>query len=144
MRRGGFLAAAAIILVTGLGPGQDTALASPATERAAAFVRAIGDQAVALLKAGDISPGRREAELRRLLQAGVDIPTISRDVLGRHWDAATGAQRAEFRGLFARYVLANYARLLATLGMQAFTVLGAEVTPNYQIISKGQPAVFYG
>ena len=126
MRRGGFLAAAAIILVTGLGPGQDTALASPATERAAAFVRAIGDQAVALLKAGDISPGKREAELRRLLQAGVDLPAISRAALGRHWGAATGAQRTEFRELFAEYVLINYSRLLAKLGMQEFTVLGAE------------------
>ena len=128
MHRGGFLAAAAIILVTGLGPGHDMALASPATERAAAFVRAIGDKAVALLKAGDISPGRREIELRRLLQDGVDIPSISRAALGRHWDTATGAQRAEFRELFARYALGNYSRLLATLGLQAFTVLAAETT----------------
>ena len=126
MRRGGLLAAATIILVTGLGPGQDTAMATPATERAADFVRTIGDKAVALLKAGDISPGRREAGLRRLLQAGVDIPTISRAALGRHWDTATGAQQTEFQELFAEYVLVNYSRLLATLGMQAFTVLGAE------------------
>ncbi len=124
MRRGGFLAAVAILLVNG--HGQNTATATPATERAAAFVRAIGDNAMTLLEAGDISPGRREAELRRLLQAGIDIPTISRAALGRHWDAATGAQRTEFRELFAEYVLINYSRLLATLGMQAFTVLGAE------------------
>ena len=126
MHRGGFLAAAAIILVTGLGPGQDTALATPATDRAAAFVRAIGDKAMALLKAGDISPGRREAELRRLLQVGVDIPSMSRSALGRHWDAATGPQQAEFRELFAEYILVNYSRLLTTLRIQAFTVLGAE------------------
>ncbi len=126
MRRGGFLAAAAIILVTGLGAGQDTALATPATDRAAAFVRAIGDKAMALLKAGDISPGRREAELRRLLLVGVDIPSMSRSALGRHWDAATGAQQAEFRELFAEYILVNYSRLLTTLRIQAFTVLGAE------------------
>ncbi len=101
-------------------------MATPATERAVAFVAAIGDQAVALLKTGDISPGRREAELRRLLQAGVDIPTISRAALGRHWNAATGAQQAEFQELFAKYVLINYSRLLATLGMRSFTILGAE------------------
>ena len=124
--RRGFLAAAAIILVTGLGPGRDTALATPATERAATFVQAIGDQAIALLNADDISPSRRERALRRLLQAGVDIPSISRSVLGRHWDAATDAQQTEFRELFAEYVLINYARLLATLGIQAFTVLGVE------------------
>ncbi len=128
IRRGGFLAAAAIVLFIGLGPGPDTTLATPATERAAAFVAAIGDRAVALIKAGDISPGLREAKLRRLLQAGIDIPTISRAALGRHWDAATAAQRAEFRELFTEYVLINYSRLLVMLGMQSFTVLGAEVT----------------
>ena len=126
LRRGGFLAAAAIVLVAGLGAGQDSAKAAPATERAASFVRTIGDQAMALFAAGDISPGKREAELRRLLQAGVDLPAISRAALGRHWGAATGAQRTEFRELFAEYVLINYSRLLAKLGMQAFTVLGAE------------------
>ena len=47
-------------------------------------------------------------------------------MLGRHWDAATDAQQTEFRELFAEYVLINYARRLATLGIQAFTVLGAE------------------
>ncbi len=126
LRRGGFLAAAAIVLVAGLGAGQNSAKAAPATERAAAFVAAIGDQAMALLSAGDISPGKREAELRRLLQAGVDLPAISRAALGRHWGAATGAQRTEFRELFAEYVLINYSRLLVKLGMQDFTVLGAE------------------
>ena len=125
-RRGGLLAAAAIVLVAGLGAGQDSAKAAPATERAAAFVAAIGDQAMALFAAGDISPGKREAELRRLLQAGVDLPAISRAALGRHWGAATGAQREEFRELFAEYVVINYSRVLAKLGMQEFNVLGAE------------------
>ncbi len=126
LRRGGLLAAAAIVLVAGLGAGRETAKAAPATERAAAFVQTIGDQAMVLLSAGDISPGKREAELRRLLQAGVDLPAISRAALGRHWGAATGAQRTEFRELFAEYVLINYSRLLAKLGMQVFTVLTAE------------------
>ena len=150
------LAAAALFLVVGLAPGRAAAQAQPASERAAteraateraateraateraateraateravAFVRSIGDQAMALIKVGDASPGGPEAALRRLLQSGVDIPAISRAALGRHWDAATGAQRTEFRELFAKYVVANYARLLVTLGMQNFTVLGAE------------------
>ena len=74
-RRGGLIAAAAMVLVVvlGLGLGRDSALADPATERAAAFVAAIGEKAIALLAAGDISPGRREVELSRLLQSGVDL-----------------------------------------------------------------------
>ncbi len=129
-RRGGLIAAAAMVLLValGLGFGRDTALADPATERAAAFVAAIGEQAVALLAAGDIPTDRREVELGRLLEGGVDVASISRAALGRHWLDATGAQRAEFRELFARYVLGSYSRLLASLGLQSLTVLGAEKT----------------
>ncbi len=49
MRRGGFLAVAAIILVSALDPGQD--------EQAAAFARVIGDQAMTLLPGRSVSIG---------------------------------------------------------------------------------------
>ncbi len=97
------VAACAVLVVAGAGTAQ-SARVGPG-----AFVQALGDGAIAVIKEPGSSPARRKRHFRELLSENFDLDTIGRFVLGRHWRAATPAQRREYGMLFSTFILESYA-----------------------------------
>ncbi len=97
------VAACAVLVVAGAGTAQ-SARVGPG-----AFVQALGDGAIAVIKEPGSSPGRRKRQFRELLSENFDLDTIGRFVLGRSWTAATPAQRREYATLFRTLILETYA-----------------------------------
>ncbi len=89
--------------------GAGTGTAQAARVGPGAFVQALGDGAIAVIKEPGSSPGRRKRQFRELLSENFDLDTIGRFVLGRHRRAATPAQRREYATLFRTFILEAYA-----------------------------------
>ena len=90
---------------------------------ARAFVTSAGERAVAILNA----PGAAEADrihgMTALLFDVADVPLIARLVLGRHWNAASDAQRTAYLDAFKVYAVDSLAARFANLdGGVKFTV----------------------
>ncbi len=97
------VAACAVLVLAGAGTAQATRV-DPG-----AFVQALGDGAIAVIKEPGSSPGRRKRQFRELLSEKFDLDTIGRFVLGRSWRAATPAQRRQYVTLFRTFILESYA-----------------------------------
>ena len=89
-----------------------SAASAAESNSAATFVRSFGDEAIATLADDALDDRTREREFRRLLNAGFDIKTIGRFVLGRYWRRATAEERQEFQELFGEFVVKAYAARL--------------------------------
>jgi phospholipid transport system substrate-binding protein len=100
------VAAIAVVLTS---PGA-RAESSAAADDAAAFIRSFADQGTALLADTDLKPDVREQAFRQLFRDRFAIDAISRFVVGKHWRAASAAERVEFRSLFEDYIVATYTR----------------------------------
>ena len=85
------------------------AAASP--EGAAKFVQRVADDVIGLVSDTSVAAARRERMLADEFQASFDLATISRYTLGRYWDTATVAERAEYRALFVDYLVRKYVGL---------------------------------
>jgi phospholipid transport system substrate-binding protein len=84
----------------------------------ASFIADLGTRAIGVLTSAG-SEADRERQFRALFEEGVDVPEISRFVLGPYWRTATDAQRAEFTKLFETYVVHAYSvRFNAYAGQQ--------------------------
>ena len=97
------VAACAVLVVAGAGTAQ-AARVDPG-----AFVQALGDKTIDVIKEPESSPDERKRHVRELLSENFDLDTIGRFVLGRHWRAATPAQRREYATLFRTLILETYA-----------------------------------
>lgn len=102
------------ILILVLAIGWTLADAARAAEpnpslEAAAFIKTLGNQVVAIQDSESASGAKA---LRDLIRQGFDLNRTSQLVLGRFWSQATEQQRAEFKDLFAEYLLNTYARHL--------------------------------
>ncbi len=102
------VAALAVVLTSTGARAESSAVA----EDAAAFIRGFADQGTALMADTELKPEAREQAFRRLFRDRFAIDAISRFVVGKHWRAASAAERAEFRDLFEDYIVATYARHL--------------------------------
>ena len=99
------VAACAVLVLTGAGPGT----AQAARVEPGAFVQALGDKTIDVIKEPESSPDQRKRHFRALLSENFDLDTIGRFVLGRHWRAATQAQRRQYVTLFRAFILETYA-----------------------------------
>ncbi|HYB10511.1 MAG TPA: ABC transporter substrate-binding protein [Alphaproteobacteria bacterium] len=95
-------------------------------ERAERFIDDIGSRTMKTLTDTSLSQAEKEKRVRALLSEGLDLVTIGRFALGRTWQTATDAQRAEYSKLFAVYVLNTYARRLAAYSGETFKITGAQ------------------
>lgn len=86
------------------------ALAAPAGDPEA-FVASLGERALAVVRR-DPGPERRARDLVGLLDQTADTDLVGRLALGRHWQAASEAQRAEYGRLFRDYLRDRLARRL--------------------------------
>ena len=89
----------------------------------AAFIRALGDDTIAVFKDPGSSPEERKQRYRDLLSTGLDLETIARLVLGRYWRAATAEQQSEYLSLFPEFMLDVYATRLDAYAGATFEVL---------------------
>ena len=92
-----------MLVVAGAGTAQATRV------EPGAFVQALGDKTIDVIKEPESSPGQRKRHVRELLSEYFDFDTIGRFVLGRHWRAATPAQRREYATLFRTFIFETYA-----------------------------------
>lgn len=88
------------------------------------LVNNLVSQAIANIKDQQAAQADREAKFRALLEAGFDIPRISRFVLGRYWNAATDDQRQHFAGLFEEWVVRTYSSRFKDYSGQSIRVTG--------------------
>lgn len=118
----GLAAGAVVTFALAAAPAHGAQLGAPLETPAAAFVRALGEEAVGALSNPAISENERQARLSRVLTRGLDFPTIGRLVLGRHWQRASRAEKSKFAPLFEAYLVATYAARLARYRAGTFVV----------------------
>lgn len=104
---------------------------------------AIG-QILGVLQTGDVNGAPvadRAAEIRRLTREIFDFQEISRRALGRHWQALTAAEQAEFVGLFRDLLERIYMSQLGAYSGEKITFVGEAVdgdiaTVRSKVLSK--------
>lgn len=94
------------------------------------FITTLGTRAITELGDEDISQADREARFRTLLNEHFDVPAIGRFVLGRHWKAASDAERTEFLKLFEDFIVRSYAVRFAGYSGETFSVKGSTPGPK--------------
>jgi phospholipid transport system substrate-binding protein len=109
----------AVALAGAIAPRLSSAAADPGV-----FVQQLGDEAIATLTGGDVTPELRKERFRTLLEANFDVPAIGKTVLGRYWKVATPEEQAEYLGLFENFLVKNYAKRFAEYSGQKFEVRG--------------------
>lgn len=141
----GVLAGAMIAVMMGL--AVSAAKAAPASDPAS-LVDGLVSQAVTTLTNERLGDAQREQEFRALLQADFDIPRISRFVLGRYWNSATGEERETFARLFERWIVRIYAGRFKQYSGETVKVTGSrDESAGSSIVStailqgNGAPAV---
>ncbi len=95
--------------------------ASP--QGAAEFVETLGEQVAAIWVAENENlPETKRAALRDLIRVGFELDVTSQIVLGNFWGRARAEKRAEFKDLFAEYLVNTYASHLNRYRIGTLTV----------------------
>ena len=97
--------------------------ATAETEPAAAFIRSLGDRALAILQTPGSEKVERREKFRRLFSTGFDLETIGKFVLGRYWRTATPEQRDEYLVLFPEFIVDTYAARFDSYPGETFEIL---------------------
>jgi phospholipid transport system substrate-binding protein len=128
-----FLFAAAIVFV--MGASQSPARALDAADPAS-LINSLVSEAIAEIKAPQESDEVRAAKFRALLEAGFDIPRISRFVLGRFWNGASAEERQKFATLFEDWIVGTYGARFRSYSGQTIKVTGTrkESDSAYKVI----------
>lgn len=102
------------------------AYAATSPEAALRFIQDIGTRTIKVLGDPARSQTERVDKVHDLLDEGLDLDAIGRFALGRAWQTASPAQRAEYAKLFRDYVLNAYARRLTIYSGETLKVTGAQ------------------
>jgi phospholipid transport system substrate-binding protein len=86
-------------------------LAPAADQTPAAFISAIGNDALAEMRS-TASLDQKLAYFRQMLSQDFDLDGISRFVLGPHWRTASPEQQQEFRALLEKHIMLSHGRRL--------------------------------
>ena len=106
-----------------VGPAGTAAAVTPSAANPADFVATVGQRVVEVLGAAELEPDQRSRHFRDIFVHALDLDTMGRRVLGRHWRNANSAQRDRYIELFRKYVVNLYAAQLVGYQGQTFTVL---------------------
>jgi phospholipid transport system substrate-binding protein len=120
----GFLLALAVIAGLAAVPPPAAAEEVPAT-----FVRALGDQALAVIRS-DLPLPRKAAYFRQMIHQDFDLIGICRFVLGPYWRIASPAEQGQFCDGFADSMIRFYGQRLAQTGGGDFSVTGSRAHPD--------------
>lgn len=119
MRRRILALATGLALLGAVAPRVTLAASDPGV-----FVQQLGDEAIATLTGGDVTPELRKERFRTLLETNFDVPAMGKTVLGRYWKVATPEEQTEYLALFENFLVKNYARRFAEYSGQAFELRG--------------------
>src|SRR5579864_2757469 len=86
------------------------------------LVNGLVGEAIANIKDQQGAASDKGAKFRALLEAGFDIPRISRFVLGRYWNGASNEQRQHFASLFEDWIVRSYSARFKDYGGQTIRV----------------------
>ena len=115
------------------------AAATPqAIEGSAAFIKDLATQAIDILRSNSGNIEAREAQFRKLLSAGFDMPFIARFVLGKHWRKATPQQRSDYQALFTEFILQSYSRRMGGYSGETFAVSNAKKAGKKDVLVRTQ------
>jgi phospholipid transport system substrate-binding protein len=95
--------------------------ASPASDRATAFITTAGGKFVAAINGTGTLEQRRQV-LGGILDDAVDVNGVARFCLGRFWRTATPAQQQQYLGLFRNALVVNIASKIGEYQGVRFTV----------------------
>lgn len=73
--------------------------------------------------------GRRD-RIAPVIKKSFDLAFISRFVLGRHWESLSSGQQSEFRDVFTRWTIANYAARFDGHSSERFKTVSSEEVRN--------------
>jgi phospholipid transport system substrate-binding protein len=105
-----------------------------ADEVPVAFIRALGDQAVSIIRSDTPLPNKAYY-FDQMVRQDFDLTGISRFVLGPYWRAASPAERRQFRNGFADRLVRIYGQQLADVGDGDFVVTGSRAVPDGVIVA---------
>jgi len=97
------------------------AWASPAGDRASAFIKAMGVKLVAAIDTSTSMEQRRQM-LADIINGDVDVDGVARFCLGRYWRIATPAQQQQYLKLFRDMMIVNIASKLGQYKGVTFTL----------------------
>lgn len=123
----GFVLALAVIAGLSAAPRP-----AAADEPPVAFIRALGDQAVSVIRSPMPLPNKAYY-FDQMVRQDFDLTGIARFVLGAYWRAASPAERQQFCDGFAD--LRTYGRQLAQTGNGDFVVTGSRANPGGVIVT---------
>jgi phospholipid transport system substrate-binding protein len=119
-------AVAASLVPLGSRPGR----AAPGAEAAQSLIEQVSAKVLAILSDAGLSDRQKFDSLVEVLSQPIDLALVARLILGRHWRAASDAQRQDYLELFRDYALANLASKLHLYQGQSFEVTGAQVVSD--------------
>ncbi len=122
---------AVLALSAGLAP---PAWASPAGDRASAFIKTMGDKLVAAINASGSLEQRRQV-LAGIIDADVDVDGVARFCLGRFWRSATPAQQQQYLSLFRNMLVVNISSKLGDYRGVRFTLGATQDRDAGEIVS---------
>ncbi len=97
------------------------AWASPAGDRATAFITTAGGKLIAAINGTGTLEQRRQV-LGGIIDDAVDVNGVARFCLGRFWRTATPAQQQQYLGLFRNALVVNIAAKIGEYQGVRFTV----------------------
>ena len=98
------------------------------------FIRALGNQAIEVIRSG-ASPDQKSAYFHRALHQDFDLRSISRFVLGPYWQSASEAERQQFKGLLEAHLVRFYGQRFAEYNGESLRVIGSRTEPGGAIVS---------
>jgi phospholipid transport system substrate-binding protein len=118
----GALMLAGVLCTVALMPGrahaQATASAAVMEADPTAMVKAVVDQATAVVRNPQTSTAQRDQQLRDIAAANFDFGDMARTTLGYHWRQLTPQQQAEFVPLFTSFMENVYLSKLQEYSVQ--------------------------
>ncbi len=84
------------------------------------------DSLIALMKNGDLDYQQRFEQIAPIVDATLDITTIGRLALGRHWQEFDDAQKAQFLEKFRELSISTYANRFSSYHNERFEIIEQE------------------
>jgi phospholipid transport system substrate-binding protein len=112
---------------------------------AKALIQALGDDGTKMLGDAKLSPGERQGEFRRLVQANFDIEGMAKLAIGRYGKQLSDDQWRTFRVAFEDFIVKVYSARLGEHSWDRFTVMDARPADDggnlvaSETTSRGQP-----
>ena len=124
--------ALALAVIAGLSAAPRSAAAGDAP---VAFIRALGEQAVSVIRRFDIPLATKAGYFDQMVRQDFDVTGICRFVLGPYWRVASPAEQQQFCDGFADRLVRFYGQRLARSGSGDFVVTGSRIGSDGVVVT---------